>query len=230
MRVWCSAAGSGPLRLHERLREALGHRVAGVLVGAPNDAERALLGLLVEVRDPGLEATLRLVETVPAVLRGVGVDPSTRPLPAFVTAARTAIATAPSSAMRRHASHWAFRPTSRSSQKLCSRSLTMASASSNRCAAMRSPQCARSARSSKRNVSMDPRASAGSFAVRSPSSSSTRSASAAYASANECEAVARARAPPLPPPSSWASGRRRDTSARGTGGQRGTRPRARSAA
>jgi hypothetical protein len=36
--------------------------VAGVLVGAAHDAERALLGLLVEVRDPGLEAALGLVE------------------------------------------------------------------------------------------------------------------------------------------------------------------------
>ena len=33
--------------------------------------------------------------------------------------------------MRRQASHWAFRPTSRSSQKLCSRSAMIASASSN---------------------------------------------------------------------------------------------------
>ena len=62
MRVWCSAPGTVQLGLHERLGEAVGHRVAGVLVGASNDAERALLGLLVEVRDPRLEAPLRLVE------------------------------------------------------------------------------------------------------------------------------------------------------------------------
>ena len=68
-------AGHGPPGLHERLGEALGHRVAGVLVGAPDDAERALLGLLVEVRDPGLEAALGLVEAEPAVLRRVGVEP-----------------------------------------------------------------------------------------------------------------------------------------------------------
>ena len=75
MRVWCSDAGDGPAGLRERLREALGHRVAGVLVGASNDAKRALLRLLVEVRDPRLEPALRLVEPEPAVLGGVGVDP-----------------------------------------------------------------------------------------------------------------------------------------------------------
>ena len=68
-------AGHGPPGLHERLGEAVRHRVARVLVGAPDDAERALLGLLVEVRDPGLEAALGLVETEPAVLRHVGIEP-----------------------------------------------------------------------------------------------------------------------------------------------------------
>ena len=63
--------------------------LAGVLVDAPNDAERALLGLLVEVGYPRLQAALRLIEPEPAVLGGVGVDPRIGVAAGFPTAART---------------------------------------------------------------------------------------------------------------------------------------------
>ena len=148
----------------------LGHRVAGVLVGPPHDAEGPLLGLLVEVRDPRLEPPLGLVEPVPAVLRRCTRRSTRRRrrcgLP---TAARTSHRHA---AQLRHAAAGlplglprdvAVEPEAllalgderRAPRRTCS-------------SAMSSPQWPRSARSSNRNVSIAPSASGGSFGAREP--------------------------------------------------------------
>lgn len=82
--------------------------------------------------------------------------------------------------MRRAASQYAFRPTSRSSQKLCSRPATSLRASAKFRPAIRSLACRRSTRSSKRKASMPPSVPAGRSTFLRPSSSSTRSARGSY--------------------------------------------------
>ena len=116
---------------------------------------------------------------------GVRVDPGARRRlqPCSRQHART-IATLPSSAMRRHASHWAFRPTSRSSQKLCSRSATSRERlvellGRDELAAVGEQRSFLEAE----GVDRPERTRQEYSALRRPSSSSTRSAMAGYSSA-----------------------------------------------
>jgi hypothetical protein len=49
--------------------------MASVLVGTPDDTEGAFLGLLIKVRYPGFESTLRLIDAVPPALCRVCLHP-----------------------------------------------------------------------------------------------------------------------------------------------------------
>ena len=232
MRVWCSRRRDRPVRLHEGLRKAIGHRVAGVFVERV-ERRRAARSSGSSSRFATHASRRRCAWSMryqPSLDVYASIQAFASP-PALLTAARTEFATLPSSAMRRHASHWAFRPTSRSSQKLCSRWSTSRSASSNFFAATSAPQCARSARFLEaervdRSEALGLEPSRCEARARPP----LDRPSPDRPRRSSCEADGRALAPRLPRPSSSAPVRRRGSSAERSSDRSGTHLRERSEA